>query len=109
MSKFVDFAGKGEHFGCHRKTSQQKGKSANFLPKFADFIGAAGGIRTHGTIAGTPDFEGKNECEIYPHHNIASLFLIEYNPQGGETYISSHLGILVVMLRQMAAGTIWAP
>lgn len=31
--------GKGEHFGCHRKTSQQKGKSANFLSKFVDSVG----------------------------------------------------------------------
>ena len=52
--------------------------------------------------------DGFNSVEAI-HHNIASLFLIEYNPQGGETYISSHLGILVVMLRRMAAGTIWAP
>ena len=38
---------------------KQTGRTALARPAFGDAIptGAAGGIRTHGTIAGTPDFE----------------------------------------------------
>lgn len=34
----------------------KKGKSSKPL-SLLDFFGGVGGIRTHGTVAGTPDFE----------------------------------------------------